>query len=239
MPQGKSIIRPRSHCPRCGHVLGVFENIPIFSFIFLRGRCRVCREKISFLYPTVELLCALLSIAAWYAFGEPIRYLIFLCLFIIPLVIVSFIDIFHMIIPDSISIGGIFVGIAVYIGLNYKIGLLSAIMDSVGGALAGGAVLFIIAFAYEKLRKAEGLGGGDVKLIAMLGAFLGIKSVIPILLFSSILGSLVGIVFILIYRKDTKTAIPYGPFLAASGLLYLFFGNSFLSWYLGLIHKSI
>jgi len=152
----------------------------------------------------------------------------------VPLVVASFIDIRHMIIPDVISIPGIIVGIAVHTLFKLDGTYLMSAVGSVGGALLGGGILFIVAYAYEKLKKREGLGGGDVKLIAMLGAFLGYKAVLFILLLSSVLGSIIGIIMMLIFRKDSKYAIPYGPFIALSGIVYLFLGEKFVRWYISL-----
>lgn len=175
-----------------------------------------------------------LSIFAWWYFRNPIPYLVYVCLFLLPMLIVTFIDLKHMIIPDSISIPGIVVGLIVHTLFKIDGDYLSSFIDSVAGILVGGGLLFLVAFAYEKLKKKEGLGGGDIKLIAMLGAFFGWKSVVLILLLSSLLGSIIGLVLILIFRKDSEYAIPYGPFLVLAGILNLFWGQELIFWYLGL-----
>lgn len=235
MPRRKSVIWPRSHCPHCDHVLSAWENVPVISFVVLRGRCRECRGRISLQYPAIETASIVLSLLAWWHFGEPIRYLVYFCLLIVPLLIASIIDLKRYIIPDSITIPGIIVGFAVHtflegMGAPYWRGAL----DSLLGVLVGGGALYIVAIAYEKLRKQEGLGGGDVKLIAMLGAFFGWRAAILMLLMSSLLGSVVGLVLIIALRKDLKYAIPFGPFLATAGLIYLFAGERIIHWYLGL-----
>jgi len=234
MPRRKSVVWPRSRCPHCDHVLSPWENVPLMSFIVLRGRCRKCRGRISLQYPLVETASIALSLLAWWHFGEPLRYLVYFCLLIVPLLIVSVIDLKHYIIPDSITIPGIIVGFAVGVllegGLSYRM----AALDSLLGILVGGGALYIVAIVYEKLKKQEGLGGGDVKLIAMLGAFFGWRASILVLLMSSLMGSVVGLVLIIILRKDLKYAIPFGPFLAAAGLIYLFAGERIINWYLGL-----
>lgn len=235
LPRDESIVRPRSRCPNCGHQLSWWENIPVFGFLLLRGRCRSCRAAISRRYPLVEILCAALAVAAWWRFGQPLEFFVYLCLLIVPLVIVSFIDLEHRIIPDSISISGIFVGIGASVLLSGEGMRLHAAIDAVLGAVVGGLTLFLVAYGYEKLKKQEGLGGGDIKLIAMLGAFFGWRASIFILLVSSVLGSVVGLVMILALRKDMKYAIPFGPFLAAAGIIYLFFGSRIILWYLNLI----
>lgn len=233
MPKGQSVVWPRSNCPECGYKLKAYENIPVLSFLFLRGMCSHCKRPISFLYPVVELLCAALSVYTWWYFGNFTQYLAYYLFLVLPLVIVSFIDLKHLIIPDSISVTGIFVGCIVHVLLGDK-GYLANFLDSVFGIVAGGVTLFAVAYIYEKIKKQEGLGGGDVKLAAMLGAFFGWKASFFILFLSSITGTVVGLAVILLFKKDMKYAIPYGPFIAFAGLCYLFFGDAILAWYLGL-----
>jgi leader peptidase (prepilin peptidase)/N-methyltransferase len=234
MPRRESIIWPRSHCPHCDHVLSPWENVPLISFVLLRGRCRKCKGRISFQYPLVETAAIALSLLAWWHFGEPIGYLVYFCLLIVPLLIASIIDLKHYIIPDSITIPGIIVGFGVHVILGGDYSYRMAALDSLLGILVGGGALYLVAIAYEKLKKQEGLGGGDVKLIAMLGAFFGWRASILILLISSLLGSFVGLLLIIILRKGLKYAIPFGPFLAVAGLIYLFAGEWIINWYLGL-----
>lgn len=234
LPREQSIVSPRSHCFGCGHSLAWWENIPIASFLILKGRCRQCGMRIALRYPTVEALCAILALVTWWFFRHPLPFFLSFVLLIVPLVIVTFIDLEHHIIPNEISLPGIIVGIGVHMLLAPPGGTVGALIDSVLGIVGGGLSLFLVAAAYEKLKGQEGLGGGDVKLIAMLGAFFGWKAVILILLVSSILGSLVGITIVLILRKDLKYAIPFGPFLAAAGLIQLFIGERLVSWYLHL-----
>lgn len=234
MPRGESVAWPPSHCPACNRRLAFWENVPIASSLFLRGRCRTCRAKISLQYPLVEALCAALSVLAWWHFQEPLHYLVYLCLLIIPLVILSVIDLFHYIIPDSISIPGIIVGFVVRVLLEGRSDYVAAMIDSTAGILVGGGALYLVAVGYEKLKKQEGMGGGDVKLIAMLGAFFGWKAVLLILMLSSFLGSIIGLLMVLILRKDLKFAIPFGPFISIAGLIYLFSGEKILHWYASL-----
>lgn len=234
MPAGISVVSPRSRCPRCGHKLGWRENIPLISFAILRGRCKSCRERISFRYPLVEAISIALAILTWWHFQDPYRFIVYFCLLVVPLVIVSFIDLEHMIIPDAISISGIFAGLGARLLFAERGMHLDAAIDSVLGAAIGALFLFIVAFGYEKIKKQEGLGGGDIKLIAMLGAFFGWKAAIFILLVSSVLGSIVGAVFLIALRKGIRYAIPFGPFLAAAGLIYMFVGERIIMWYLGL-----
>lgn len=234
MPRNESVVWPGSHCPLCDHKLGVLENVPILSFVFLGGRCRKCKGRISLRYPLVELFSILLSLFTWWYFQDPITYLVYFCLLIIPLLIGSAIDVKHYILPDSITIPGIVVGFAVHTFLDGRGDYFIHALDSLLGIVIGGGVLYIVALVYEKLKKQEGLGGGDVKLIAMLGAFFGWRATLLILLMSSVMGSIVGLVMVIALRKNMKYAIPFGPFLALAGIVYLFAGERIIQWYLGL-----
>lgn len=234
MPREKSIVAPRSFCPKCRTPIKWYDNVPLFSYIVLLGKCRECKRRIPIQYPLVEIISAVASVFTFYHFQAWTPYLIYYLLLISPLIIVTFIDLPHLIIPDLISIPGIFVGAASQFILMHG-GWLDIGKDVLLGIVVGGGFLAIVGFSYEWLKKREGLGGGDIKLAAMLGAFFGWKGVIFILLMSSVLGSVVGILFLVIYRKGLKYAIPYGPFLAAAAIIYLFWGDLILNWYLGLI----
>ncbi len=235
MPRDESVAWPPSHCPACGRRLAWWENVPLLSYVVLRARCRSCRAVISPRYPIVELAMAGLSVFAWWYFGEPLRYFVYLCLFILPMMIVTGIDLYHYIIPDSISLPGIGVGFIVHLLLDgADTSYLWTAVDSAAGIVVGGGSLYLVALAYEKLRKQEGLGGGDVKLIAMMGAFFGWRAALLILLISSFVGSIAGLFMVVAFRKDMKYAIPFGPFLAAAGVIYLFMGQRLIGWYLGL-----
>jgi len=218
IPEGQSIVLPSSHCPKCGHAIRVYDNIPIVSYLILRGKCRDCHEKISLQYPIVEAITALMSLLLFLKFGLSFKYLssfIFTC----ALIVITLIDIRHQIIPDAISLPGIpvFFLLAVFF-MN-----LTA-WESLLGILIGGGCLFAIAFLYEIITKREGMGGGDIKLLAMLGAFLGWKSLFFILLISSLLGAVVGISAMIMKGQDMKYAVPFGPFLSIAAVAYLFVG---------------
>lgn len=233
LPQGLSVVVPRSHCPQCGRFIHWYENIPVLSYLMLGGRCHHCRKHISLRYPLVEGLTGLLSFLAMWKFGlGPAYGLYFLCL-IAPLIVVAFIDLDHRMIPDFISLPGIAAGMLTTLLVN-DLPLTAALLRSLWGILAGGGSLFLISWVYEKLRHQEGIGGGDVKLAAMLGAFFGWKGVFVILLLSSLLGSITGILLMIVLRKGLKLAIPYGPFLAGGALVHLFVGPELIQWYLGL-----
>jgi len=221
LPAKTSIIKPLSQCPHCHHPIRFYDNIPIISFIVLRGKCRDCDGKISWRYPLVELITAVLSLLLFLQFGLTLRFLIFF-IFTAVLIVITFIDLDHQIIPDVLTLPGIpiFFLLAIFV---VKIPWLEALI----GLLIGGGVLFAIAFVYELLTKREGMGGGDVKLLAMIGGFLGWKSLIFILLFSSFSGAIAGITAMIIKKQDMKYAVPFGPFLSAAAIAYLFWGDAF------------
>jgi leader peptidase (prepilin peptidase)/N-methyltransferase len=226
IPAGESIVSPASRCPHCQAPIRWYQNIPIFSYLFLGGKCASCKAHISLRYPLVEVLTGLLFALVMYRFGfhwATIIYWIFTSI----LVVVTFIDVDHRIIPDVLTLPGILLG---FLG-SFAIPWISW-TDSLLGILVGGGSLFLVAVVYEWLTKKEGMGGGDIKLLAMLGAFLGWKAVLPVVFLSSLLGSLVGVPLMLIKKADSKLAIPFGPFLATGALLYLFWGPSFIRWYL-------
>lgn len=233
LPRGESIVAPRSHCPQCGRMISWYDNIPVLSFLFLRGRCRSCERKISPQYPVVELITGGLSLLVYLKFGGGLPYLFYFLLLTAPLVAISFIDLEHKIIPDVISLPGIFAGLTSSLLLSQH-GFAEPLLQSLLGMLTGGGILFAISWIYERLRHQEGIGGGDIKLAAMLGAFFGWKGILTILFFSSLLGSLVGVVMVLFSGKNLKLIIPYGPFLASGALIYLFYGKEIIRWYLSL-----
>lgn len=225
-----SVVFPGSHCPRCQTPLRWYDNIPILSFLFLRGRCRRCRERISWQYPLVELAMALLSLGLFGRFFLTIDFLIYF-VFAAALLVIIVIDFYHQIIPDSISLPGIPLGFAasfVLIGLSWQ--------DSLLGLLFGGGIFYAIALLYYLLTKRQGMGGGDIKLLAMIGAFQGWQALPFVIFCSSLLGTLVGLGAMVHQKKGGQTRIPYGPFLAVASLLYLFFDQQimeFTHWYLG------
>jgi len=234
LPRELSIVTPRSFCPRCRSPIRWYDNIPLFSYIILLGKCRNCKRGIPIRYPAVEIISALFSWYVFYHFRAWPPYVIYYLLLISPLIVITFIDIEHKIIPDVITIPCIAAGVASrFILMHGK--WTSVGGDTLAGILVGGGSLAIIAFVYEWFKKREGLGGGDIKLAAMLGAFFGWKGVIFILFISSFIGSLVGVIFLILFKKDFKYAMPYGPFLAAGALIHLFWGDVILNWYLSLI----
>mgnify|MGYP001546290787 CR=1 FL=1 len=212
-----SIVFPASHCPICRTPLHWYENIPVFSYLFLRGKCGHCNTRISLQYPTVEFLTGFMAAANLAAFGLSVAAVVFF-IFSAALITIIWIDIHHQIIPDIISKPGIIVGFCFSF-----FSPLTIWQDSLIGIVAGWGIFFSISLAYRLIRDQEGLGGGDAKLLAMLGAFLGWQSLLFIIFASSVTGSIAGLIAMPIQKKGGATRIPFAPFLALSGFLYLFF----------------
>ncbi len=228
MPRGESIVSPPSHCPNCGFRIPFYDNIPILSYIILAGKCRSCRTRISPQYPLVELINALLTLFLFMKFGPTFVFLV-LFIFCSAMVVVTFIDLEHQIIPDSISLPGIVLGFVV----SFFIPRFGWVNSLIGIAVGGGSLL-LVAYGYQLLTKKEGMGGGDIKLLAMMGAFFGWRAVLFIIFVSSLVGSVIGIAVMLARKEDSKLAIPFGPFLAIGAILYIFFGRQAIHWYLTL-----
>jgi leader peptidase (prepilin peptidase)/N-methyltransferase len=226
LPRGESLIRPPSHCPNCNEPIRFYDNIPIISYIILRGKCRYCKNRISLQYPVVEVLTGLLAIALFMKYGPSVQFLL-LFLFSSALLIITFIDLTHQIIPDAISIPGIPCGI----GASLLMPMVSW-QESLLGILAGGGLLLFIAVGYKWITGREGMGGGDIKLLAMMGAWLGWKAIPFIILASSLIGIVVGGGAGLLLKKSLRAKIPFGPFLAIASLIYIFFGPEILRWYI-------
>jgi len=218
LPQkGASIVFPSSHCPGCRTKLQWYDNIPIISYILLRGKCRYCKMSISRQYPLVELAMAVISYSLFIRFSFNTLFWIYF-VFCAALLAIIFIDFRHQIIPDAISLPGIPIGFAVSF-INPAISWQSSAI----GILLGGGILYAIAVGYYLFTKREGMGGGDIKLLAMIGAFLGWQSLPFVVFGSSLLGSVVGIGAMLKQKKGGKTVIPYGPFLSIAAMIYLYY----------------
>jgi leader peptidase (prepilin peptidase)/N-methyltransferase len=218
----QSIVFPGSHCPKCGSELHWYENIPILSYLALAGKCRSCKTKISAQYPLVELCMGVLSLALYNKYGPSLPYL-FYFLFLAALLVIIFIDIEHQIIPDVISLPGILIGFIA----SFFIPQVSWQQSGLG-ILIGGGILYAIAFAYYVITKRDGMGGGDIKLLAMIGAFLGWQSLLYIIFAASLAGSVIGIAAMIKQGKGGRTKIPFGPFLALSAMSFLFFQDTIL-----------
>jgi leader peptidase (prepilin peptidase)/N-methyltransferase len=229
IPTGESIVRPRSHCPVCGALVRSRDNIPLISYLLLSGRCRSCHARISPRYPAVEALTGIMIALLAYRFGWSPMLVVYGAL-VAALIVICFIDLDHQIIPDAISLPGIAVGL-----LCSVLGYGPRLMDSVAGVFLGGGILYAVAVAYETLTGREGMGGGDIKLLAMIGAFLGWRSVLVTLVLGSFSGALVGTWLILRRGAGARVPIPFGPFLAAGAVGALFFGDGLMKWYLHLV----
>tara|TARA_Y100001935_G_scaffold240361_1_gene228835 strand:- start:4374 stop:5144 length:771 start_codon:yes stop_codon:yes gene_type:complete len=224
-PRQESFVFGRSHCPHCKALVSWWQNIPVLSFLILGGKCRSCGQKISRRYPLVELLTGMIFLAIYWKYGmswSTLEYFIFG----FGLVTVSFIDLDHMLLPDIFTLPGIGIGlIGAY--LNPERSFQNAWL----GVLVGGGILWSVAVIYYALRKREGMGGGDIKLLAWIGAILGLSSIPVVLLFASLWGSFFGILMSLRSKDGAQTAIPFGPYLALGALFYLFFGEEVITWY--------
>jgi len=229
IPLGSSIVTPRSSCPHCGTQIRICDNIPILSYLMLRGKCRTCQRLISPQYPIVEALTAGLSLALFIKFGPTLQYLLFF-LFCAALEVISVIDLHHRIIPDILSLPGVLCGLAAALLLGHV-----SFISSLIGAIAGGGSLLVIAFSYERLTGRTGMGGGDIKLLAMIGAWLSAWSLPLVVLIASLSGILTGLVFIVTSGQGLRTRIPFGPFLSLGAVIYLFFGPLITRWYLDLL----
>lgn len=228
LPEGLSVVTPGSHCYQCKKAVRWFDNIPILSWFILRGRCRQCGAKFSWRYPFVEFLTGLLFLLSFHFIGYK-WFLLEVLIFQFGIVVCSFIDFDHMILPDEFTLSGIVIGL-----LGAWLNPERSFVDGLLGMLFGGGFLWFMAYAYYLLSKNEGMGGGDIKLLAWLGALLGWKAIPFVIMLAAILGSIIGIVIAVKNKDGLKTAIPFGPYLALGGVLYIFGGNEWAFQYFNL-----
>jgi leader peptidase (prepilin peptidase) / N-methyltransferase len=226
LPLGQSLVWPGSRCTSCARELSWFDNIPILSWVFLGGRCRTCRAPVSAMYPIVEATTALAFIGGYLLYGLTLLALVRV-LFACALIVLFVTDLQHKILPNVITLPGIVIGFvcSFFLPPGWR--------DSLIGALVGGGALFAIAEGYYRIRKEEGLGMGDVKLLAMIGAFLGWKLVLLTLMLASFAGSFIGVAMIVSRRGDMKYALPFGTFLAIGAVVSAAWGTPMVDWYLG------
>ncbi len=228
IPRGTSIVFPGSHCPSCGNDIPFYHNIPLLSYILLGGRCRFCSSPIAFQYFAVELLTpALLVLVLWEKGMGPAFFAA--AVFTAALIVITFIDLEHQIIPDRISLPGIPLGL----GCSFFVPWTNPV-DSLIGIAVGGGVLYGFAAGYRALTKKDGMGGGDIKLLAMIGAFLGWQGALAALILASFAGSIVGIAIIVFKGKDFKYAVPFGPFLSLGAVCALLYGDRLIRLYLSI-----
>ena len=228
IPRSESIMWPSSHCPVCNNPIKPWDNIPLVSYILLRGRCRSCSAKISLRYPVVETLSALLALSMLYRFGLTVSfgiYYFWACV----LLVITFIDIDYQIIPDRLSLGGIILGLGLvyWLPLTYK--------DAIIGLVLGSGLLIAVIYGYYFLTKKQGMGGGDVKLLGMIGVFTGWQGVLFTIFMGSLIGTLFGLPWALMQKKTMKAAIPFGPFLALGALIFVLWGTQLTDWYFGFL----
>lgn len=227
LPEGKSIISPRSFCPNCKTPIPFVNNIPILSYLLLRGRCRSCGQKISLRYLTVELLTGLTYLACYHKFGLSPDLLVSL-FFCSVLIVITFIDFEHQLILNKVTYPVIISGFLISLvpgGIPFY--------DSILGFLIGGGFIYSMVVISPLIFGQEGMGGGDVKLAALIGVFLGWQDVLLTLILASLSGGLIGVILILLKLKKRRDYIPFGPYLCLGALVALFFGKKIIGWYLG------
>jgi leader peptidase (prepilin peptidase)/N-methyltransferase len=229
LPRKQSIVTPRSACPECGRNIRWYDNVPVLSFIILGGRCRNCRASIPYRYPIVELVNGAGYVAILWRFGWGWPALVY-GIFFSALLTIAWIDSDHLIIPDAITLPGIILGVLCSLWI-----LPVGFVNSLIGVIVGGGVLLAMAWISPFLFGKEGLGGGDIKLLAMVGAFLGWQLTLATLMIASILGALMGVGLIAVSAMKRGQYMPFGPFLALGAVISLLFGPEIMAWYLGVI----
>ncbi len=242
VPRGRSVVHPRSACPRCNHPISALENIPVLSYLFLGGKCRRCEAEISWVYPLVEAMTALLFYLLFMKYGFQSPFFVNIVFFSI-LVILIFIDLFERLLPDVFTLGGLAFGFFMApfqsgelfpdAGPMNLTGLLLRYYDSFLGVLMGAGFLWLVAEIYMRMKKVEGMGFGDIKMMAMVGAFLGWQHTWMTILFGSLLGAVVGSLYIYVLAKGTKYELPFGSFLAIGAMVSALWGKPIITAYLG------
>lgn len=246
LPEGKSVVRPASRCPKCQTPIKPYDNVPVLSYLFLLGKCRACKARISFLYPAVELITAVLFLVCYLVFGQTVvaaKWAAFSAI----LVVLVFTDWCARLLPDKVNFTGLAIGLLFSFFVLPQDGAALSLAnhmfdfpppapvlsyaDAVIGASAGGGILWLVGEAYFRLRGREGMGFGDVKMMLMAGAFLGFRRTLLTILLGSLLGALLGGVFMLASRKGSDYELPFGSFLGIAALLVVFFGTPVISWY--------
>lgn len=236
-PREESIVFPASHCPACNAPIKAYDNIPIVSYVVLLGRCRSCRATITPRYPLVELSNALFYLAVFQRTGLSYAF-IPVAAIVSMLIVLIFIDADVQMLPDVVTLPGVAIGLAIgALSLGDRVtelAISSSIIDSAGGAIVGAAIVAAIILAYWLIRRVEGMGWGDSKMLAMIGAALGWRSVFAVLFLGSLLGAAIGVPLAMRSEKRMQTALPFGVFLGLAALLTIFFGNTLFAWWVGL-----
>jgi leader peptidase (prepilin peptidase)/N-methyltransferase len=250
IPGGKSIVTPASACPGCGAPIKPYDNIPVLSWLLLRGKCRACRKPISAMYPAVELLTGLLFLLCWLDFGlspQTLKWAAFSAL----MIVLIFTDLRERLLPDAVNFTGLGIGLLASLFTKPIDGTalwcsarlfdypppvpVLSFCDALLGAAVGSGLLWVVSEGYFRLRGREGMGLGDVKMMLLVGAFLGIKRTVLTILAGSVLGTVLGVLFILTRRKGSDYELPFGTFLGAAALLVVFFGTPVVNWYQSLL----
>jgi leader peptidase (prepilin peptidase)/N-methyltransferase len=226
LPLGQSIVKPRSRCMSCGRTLSWFDNLPVLSWVALRGRCRTCGQRVSWMYPAVEIITALVFVLTYLTYGFTLLAAV-RAVFACALIVLFVTDLQHKILPNVITLPGVVAGFLACLFLP------PGWIASLIGILVGGGSLWLIAEAYYRIRGQEGLGMGDVKLLGMIGAFLGWKLVLLTLVLASFAGSFAGVALIATGRGDMKYALPFGCFLTVGALFAATWGDPIVDWYFG------
>ncbi|HEV2287611.1 MAG TPA: prepilin peptidase [Candidatus Acidoferrales bacterium] len=246
LPQGKSVVKPRSHCPRCRAAIKPWDNIPVLSYVFLMGKCRACKARISPIYPAVEMVTGLLFLACYAAYGNSVvtaKWIAFCAI----LVVLAFTDWRERLLPDKVNFTGLAIGLlfsffarpedstALWLA-NHLFEFppptrVISFADALIGAIVGGGILWVIGEGYFRLRGREGMGLGDVKMMLMAGSFLGLRRTILTILIGAVLGMVFGGIFMLASRKGSDYELPFGTFLGAAAILVIFFGTPIIVWY--------
>ena len=228
----------RSFCPECNNPISVYDNIPVLSYLLLRGKCRYCQAKISVIYPLIELATAGLFLLMFYRFGLTLEFLLALA-FIAVLLPISVIDARYYIIPNVLIVTGLILGFGIVCAIAYQRADVWYLLIRLIGAVAGGLTLWLIAVIGSAILRKKAMGGGDIKLMALIGLFLGAwPQLVMVIAFSALSGAIVGSALIISGRKNRQSPIPYGPFLAGAAVLVLLWGDrlwdmylQFVGWY--------
>lgn len=235
IPNDESVVFPPSHCPKCKASIAFYDNLPLLSYLWLRGKCRACHKPISPRYFFVELLTGLVALALYSRFGLSYTFIVSF-VFAAGLIVISFIDLAVRIVPDVISLPGIIVGLVFsvigYFVFTDAFEIVPTPLSSLIGIIVGGGFLLATAWIYEKITGVDGMGGGDIKLLAMIGAFLGWPSIPVTLFIASVLGSVIGVALMVATGAGRRLALPFAPFLCSGALIYLFYGEALIRFYL-------
>ncbi len=246
MPHDESVVHPRSRCPQCKKPIAGYDNVPVLSYLLLGGRCRNCKKKISARYPLTEALTGVISVLIYLKYDLGLEFAVYLA-FAAALIVLAFIDADHRILPDPITLNGLWIGLLLSLvifipaplvaralqwsGYSFPSDRVVSFAASVVGALVGGGILWVVGEAYFRVRGVEGMGFGDVKMMAMVGAFLGTPRTVFTIMAGSLLGSVIGIVLMRFGGKDKEYELPFGTFLSFGAIVALLYGDTLIDLY--------